>query len=994
MGFRSWSAAAALTLLGALLFAVSSAGAASEAATKTYIVTMLQEPAIAYDGGVAGLPATKPAKGKKLDRTAADVERYVGHLKRSHDAALAEVGGADKLYDYVYALNGVAAKLTAAQAEGLEKLPEVLSVTPDQLYSVDTSSTPEFLGLTGDDGIWAKLRGPEGYGAKGGAGEGIIIGVIDSGVWPENLSYTDRKLQDGKLGKITYGPLTMGPPPAEWRGTCQAGEQFTSNLCNNKLIGARYFNAGWGGDAALEALRPWEFMSPRDFHGHGDHTMSTAGGNYGVPATGAAATFGKISGIAPRARVAMYKALYSLQDASTANGWGVDFAAAADAAVADGVDVINFSVGGTTNNFLDPVQLAFLNAADAGVYVSTSAGNSGPGANTVAHPSPWLSTAAAMTHDRVGVGSVAIAGTNYSGASAGTGSATGNLITFGAAGSPQRLCQLGTLNAAAAGKIVFCERGVNARVEKSFEVQRVGGIGMVLVNPPAGGSLNADLHFVPSVHLQGDRYATIEAAALAGQAASIAGQVLYDQPAPFMAAFSSRGPITAGDGDLLKPDLGAPGVDVLAAVAPPGNRGRDYDLYSGTSMASPHIAGLAALFKQLHPDWSPMAIKSALMTTGYDVLDSFTGTAASDASALKAFAQGAGHVDPPKAVDPGLVYDSDALDWFAFLCGATNGVGAGTCNALAGLGYSFDRSDMNLASIAVGDLAGTQTVTRRVTNVSRKASTYSWSASISGIDVAVSPSTLTLAPGQTAEYEVTFTRTTADLNRYTAGQLTWTDGTHVVRSPVVIRPVPMAAPINVVSNGTPVSWQVKTGYVGTLTASVGGLVPATQSAWSLTQDPNQAFAVADPAGTFKFDVSVPAGATFRTGIYADAITPAGTDLDLYVYRDGTQVGSSSDGDSNEEVTLTNNGTTGTYSVYVHAFFTNGPTATGQLFSWVVGSVNAGNTTISGVGPATVGTQTHTATFSGLAPATRYLGRVDYSDGTAQIARTLLTVRTP
>jgi len=599
-----------------------------------------------------------------------------------------------------------------------------------------------------------------------------------------------------------------------------------------------------------------------------------------------------------------------------------------------------------------------------------------------------------MTHDRVGVGSVTIAGANYSGASAGTGSATGNLITFGAAGSPQRLCQLGTLNAAAAGKIVFCERGVNARVEKSFEVQRVGGIGMVLVNPPAGGSLNADLHFVPSVHLQGDRYATIETAALAGQAASIAGQVLYDQPAPFMAAFSSRGPITAGDGDLLKPDLGAPGVDVLAAVAPPGNRGRDYDLYSGTSMASPHIAGLAALFKQLHPDWSPMAIKSALMTTGYDVLDSFTGTAASDASALKAFAQGAGHVDPPKAADPGLVYDSDALDWFAFLCGATTGVGASTCNALAGLGYSFDRSDMNLASIAVGDLAGTQTVTRRVTNVSRKASTYRWSASISGIDVAVSPSTLTLAFSQTAEYEVAFTRTTADLNRYTAGHLTWTDGTHVVRSPVVIRPVPMAAPINVLSNGTPVSWQVKTGYVGTLTASVGGLVPATQSAWSLTQDPNQTFAVADPAGTFKFDVSVPAGATFRTGIYEDAITPAGTDLDLYVYRDGTQVGSSSDGDSNEEVTLTNNGTTGTYSVYVHAFFTNGPTATGQLFSWVVGSVDAGNTTISGVGPATVGTQTHTATFSGLSPATRYLGRVDYSDGTARIARTLLTVRTP
>ena len=637
MRLRSLGVLGALALLGTLLLAVSAAGAAGEtAAKKTYIVTMLQEPAVAYEGGTAGLAATKPAKGKKLDRGSASVERYVGHLKSTHDAALAQVGGAEKLYDYVYTLNGVAAKLTAAQAEGIAKVPGVASVVADQLYSVDTSSTPAFLGLSGEDGLWAKLRGPEGYGSKGGAGEGIIIGVIDSGVWPENLSYTDRKLQDGKLGKQVYDA------PADWHGTCQAGEQFTSDLCNNKLIGARFYNVGWGGSAALKAARPWEFMSPRDFHGHGDHTMSTAGGNYGVPATGAAASFGTISGIAPRARVAQYKALWSTQDASTASGWSVDFVAAADQAVADGVDVINFSVGGTSTNFLDPVQIAFLNAADAGVYVSTSAGNSGPGANTVAHPSPWLSTAAAMTHDRVGAGAATIDGVEYAGASAGTGSSSGQLITFGAPGSPQRLCMLNALPpGAAAGKVVFCERGVNARVEKSFEVQRVGGVGMILVNPTAN-SLNADLHFVPSVHLQNGSYAAIEAASLAGKTAAISGQVLYGQPAPFMAAFSSRGPITAGGGDLLKPDLGAPGVDVLAAVAPPGNRGRMYDLYSGTSMAAPHIAGLAALFMQLHPDWSPMAIKSALMTTGSDVLDTFADTAVADASGHKAFAQGAG----------------------------------------------------------------------------------------------------------------------------------------------------------------------------------------------------------------------------------------------------------------------------------------------------------------------------------------------------------------
>lgn len=495
-------------------------------------------------------------------------------------------------------------------------------------------------------------------------------------------------------------------------------------------------------------------------------------------------------------------------------------------------------------------------------------------------------------------------------------------------------------------------------------------------------------------HLQGDHYAAIEAASLAGRNASIVGEVRYDQPAPFMAAFSSRGPILGGGGDLLKPDLGAPGVDVLAAVAPPGNRGRDFDLYSGTSMASPHVAGVAALFKQLHPDWSPMAIKSALMTTGTDVLDTFADTAAADPSALKAFGQSAGQVRPWLAADPGLVYDSDVFDWFAFLCGATNQVPASTCSFLTGLGYSTDRSDMNLASIAIGDLAGTQTVMRRVTNVDEKTSTYTAAVSLSGIDATVTPSSLTLAPGETAGFTVAFARTSAPLNKYTAGWLTWSDGRHEVRSPIVIKPVAMATPTEVFSTGAPVSWQVKTGYVGSLAATVGGLVPATKTPWTVAQDPDQDFDPADATGTFKFDLAVASGSVLRAGIYEDAITPSGTDLDLFVYRGETLVGARWDNDSSEEVTVTNTSTAATYSVYVHGFDTKGPSATGTLFTWVVGTTPAGNVTVSGVNPATVGTQTHTATFSGLAPATRYLGRVDYSDGTVTIARTLLNVRTP
>ena len=993
MGVKSFGALLVFVVLAAVVAVAPASQAASDESTSIYVVQLIQAPAASYEGGVAGHPATKPLRGKKLDNQSARVRGYAAYLDRQHSEALAAVGGAGKLYDYTIAFNGFAARLSAAQAKALEKVPGVLSVEEDVIYEADTATTPHYLGLDSPHGLWQRLGGVTG---KSGAGENMIIGVIDSGITPESVSFTDRKIKPNKLGKVEYGPVDIGQPPDGWAGTCQTGEEWIASNCNNKLIGARYFNTGFGGDAGINTSRPWEFNSPRDYNGHGTHTTSTAGGNHGVPPTGAAAVFGKVSGMAPRARVAMYKALWSTQDSSVASGTGIDLLAAIDAAVGDGVDVINYSISGTSTNFLDGAEIAFLNAADAGVFVSASAGNNGPGASTVAHPSPWITTVAAETHDRVGAGSAVIDGVSYSGASAGTGSATGELVTFGTPGSPARLCQLNTLTDAAAGKVVFCERGVNARVEKSFEVARVGGIGMVMVNPTPN-SLNADLHFVPSVHLQNDAYAAVSAAATAGgKTAAISGEILFEQPAPFMAAFSSRGPLTAGAGDLLKPDVGAPGVDVLAAVAPPGQRGREFDLFSGTSMSAPHIAGIATLLKQAHPNWSPMAIKSALMTTATDVLEPFTDTPAADVSALRAFAQGAGHVQPNNANDPGLVFDSDANDWLAFLCGATSGVNPAVCAQLSAAGYSFDRSDMNVPSIAIGDLAGVQTVKRRVTNVDDRRATYAASGSLTGVGVSVSPSSFSIGPGETKTFEVSFTRSTALLNRYTAGSLTLAGGGHTVRIPLVVRPVAFGAATEASSNGSPVSWQVRVGYNGPLNATVGGLVPAIQTAFTVAQDPDQTFNRLDPTGTFSTNVVVPAGAVFRSTITEDAIAPNGTDLDMFVFSGAAQVGASADGDSNEEVTLRNGGANPlTLTVYIHGFSTNGPSATGTLFTWTVGTASAGNTTISGiVSPATVGTQTHTAAFSGLAANTRYLGRVEYNDGTAALGRTLLSVRTP
>jgi subtilisin family serine protease len=310
-------------------------------------------------------------------------------------------------------------------------------------------------------------------------------------------------------------------------------------------------------------------------------------------------------------------------------------------------------------------------------------------------------------------------------------------------------------------------------------VADAGGVGMILANVlPLG--LNVDLHFVPSIHVDVGAGDAIKAyiAANPGSTAEITttSDFVLGRGRD-VAQFSSRGPLGA-TGDVLKPDLLGPGVDILAATSP-DVVGRSWDLMSGTSMSSPHLAGLAALLRQLHPQWSPMAIKSALMTTAT------TSTRNTGEPILgTALDYGAGFVVPDAAADPGLVYDSTQPDWIRFTCGLRP-----TTSGCAQAG-AIDPSDLNQASIAVGALAGTQAVTRTVTNVGAVAGTYAVSVTPPpGVDVAVTPATLTLAPRESASYTVTMTTTTAPLGRYAAGDLTWSDGVHQVHSPVVVRPV-------------------------------------------------------------------------------------------------------------------------------------------------------------------------------------------------------------
>src|SRR3954452_24538109 len=374
-----------------------------------YIVQMAQDPAVSYHGGVAGFKATAPAKGQKIDPFATDVVKYSDYLRSQHGSMLARVGGSQKLYDYVTTYNGFAAQITADQAATLKKQDGVLAVTEDTEREADTSVSPTFLGLNAPGGLWSQLGGL-GDKKTAGAGENIIIGVIDSGIWPESKSFSDRDASGNLVFQQISGFHGKCEGASADRATASDGS-WNASLCNQKLIAAQHYNAGMGGDAGVKADRPWEFLSPRDFNGHGTHTTSTAGGENGVNSGS-----GLTSGMAPRARVAMYKALWHTAD-GRATGSTSDLVAAIDQAVADGVDVINYSISGSLTNFADPVEVAFLFATDAGVFVATSAGNEGPTASTVNHPRPWLTTVAAGTHKESAIGHAALGnGSTYNGA--------------------------------------------------------------------------------------------------------------------------------------------------------------------------------------------------------------------------------------------------------------------------------------------------------------------------------------------------------------------------------------------------------------------------------------------------------------------------------------------------------------------------------------------------------------------------------------------------
>ena len=1020
--------------LASLVLCASLATHAAGDIRRTYIVQLAAEPAASYTGNVTGFAATKPVAGARFNARSSAALAYKGFLDNQHNTVAALVRGAPIVAKYDTVYNGFAAKLTDAEVAALQASPRVVAVHVDEARKLDTISTPTFLGLKAPGGLWSQTVA--GFALKG---EDIVIGVVDGGIWPESPSYADRVNAGNPV--FSGGTLAYGAAPAGWLGSCStvAGEGFVAaQHCNNKLIGAQFFNAGF---IASGAVKHWtEFYSPRDsvagatgHGGHGSHTSSTAGGNSNAPAVIGGLSMGPASGMAPRARIAAYKVCYTYVNAAATDGTGSqnscftsDSMSAIDKAVADGVHVINYSISGSLTNVNDPVEQAFLRATNAGVFVAASAGNSGPAAS-VAHISPWLTTVAASTHDRALKGTVTLGnGATYTGASMNATALGASPMILSvdakaatASTSDANLCFLNsgglpTLDPAkAAGKVVVCTRGTNARVEKSLTVATAGGVGMVLVDN--GGGLVAELHSVPTVHVTAADGALIKAyAPLAGSTAAIGTFFIGTQPAPVMAGFSSRGP-NAGDDNMLKPDLTAPGVDIIATVTPGLSAAQrdavangtlvpppDWASYQGTSMSSPHVAGLAALLRQAHPTWSPAAIKSSLMTTATTTL---TDGLAGAQNGLLPWAQGAGHVVPNKAVDPGLVYDAGTADYIRYQCKVNKAAvsPASDCTTFGTLDQTYN---FNLPSITVGSISGNVTVTRKVTNVGTSSATYTSSATVPGFTPVVTPASLTLAPGQTKTFTLKLTATTAVANAWNYGSLTWTDGVHVVKSPVTAKTGnPIVAPSLV--TGTTVAGSrlitIQTGISGRLSANKGGmknvamgaLASLTGGGLSRASLKTACTAGVDTASVKVYPVTIPAGTIVARFALRDAdVGTAGDDNDLMLLSpSGVATYSGNDG-SNESVQVSNP-VAGSYKVCVTAYG-GAASMTHLLSSWVVTTADA-SSSLNVMLPGNVvagGTATVGLSWSGLAMGGRYVGGVQFKDPAGNVqATTVLLVGT-
>lgn len=657
---------------------------------------------------------------------------------------------------------------------------------PDTVRQIHTTQTPRFLGLEDNSGIWPNSD----------YAEDVIVGVLDTGIWPERPSFSDEGLS---------------PVPSSWKGKCETSKDFPASLCNRKIIGARAYHKGYEASLGRKIDESVEPISPRDTEGHGTHTASTAAGSVVSNASFYEYARGEARGMAIKARIAAYKICWS------AGCFDSDILAAMDQAVEDGVHIISLSVGATgfaPQYDRDSIAIGAFGAAQQGVIVSCSAGNSGPNPYTAVNIAPWILTVGASTLDREFPADVILGdGRIYGGVSLYSGDPLSDekipLVYAEDCGS--KYCYSGELDSSkVAGKIVICDRGGNARVAKGSAVKLAGGLGMIHSNTAENGEeLLADSHLIPATMVgqtAGDKIKEYVKSSSSPVATIVSrGTVIGKSPsAPRVASFSSRGPnhLTA---EILKPDVIGPGVNILAGWTGSSSptdldidpRRVEFNIISGTSMSCPHVSGLAALLRKAYPEWTPAAIKSALMTTAYYIDN--TGKNLTDLATGKEstpFVHGSGHVDPNRALNPGLVYDIEMNNYVDFLCA---------------IGYDSKRiavfvknpatvdctakklpspGDLNYPSFSVvfDSENGVVTYKRSVKSVCENVdAVYEVKVNAPlGVEVSVSPSKLAFSSENSVlSYEITFSSVGIS-STWSFGSIEWSDGEHLVRSPIAV----------------------------------------------------------------------------------------------------------------------------------------------------------------------------------------------------------------
>lgn len=1005
-----------------------------QAASGMYIVELKGPTAISMAAQLGELTPSNQlvAKfGNNYNATTPAMKAYVETMKARQAAVASDIGVENVLHKYAHTFNGFSARLSPAQLKAMSNHPDVAAVYADEVHQLQTTNTPRFLGLVSDAG--------DGLHDLGIAGEDVIVGILDSGIWPENPSFSGQD---------------FGPAPAGWAGACNVGsvgsfvdangvviyddttappDEFT---CNNKLIGARYFGSTFSSVYEMQ-FGLGAFASARDDDGHGSHTASTAAGNAGVTAVLAGTNVnGTLSGVAPRARIAAYKVCWNANYTNPEGGaergcFFGDSLAAIDAAVVDGVDVLNYSIG-NAQAINTPVYNASLSAANAGVFFAASAGNSGPTPATVSNIAPWIATVAASTYD--GISAVVGAGldvnsgdlapsTIFSVPSAiGTPVPEAGLTGDLALADPVLACD--PLTNDLTGKIALISRGTCGFTIKLNNAQAAGAIGAVVytlsgtpiamggdpVGIPGVMVFNADgLSLAQSVN-NGTTNVTMTTDGAFLEATEVGN---------IMAGFSSRG-VNTQSADILKPDITAPGVRILAAYTPQrlrfGNnpQGENFAYLQGTSMSSPHIAGMAALLAGENPTWTPAQIKSAIMTTARQDLVKENGLTPADP-----FDFGAGHTDPAPSLNPGLVYSANLGDYLGFLCGqgeaalVSSARFGADCATLEAQGFATDASQLNYPSIAIGELIDTETISRTVTDVTGNGGSYSvnveapagTTVTVATFDAAGNETAspfLEVAPNGTASYTLTFNSVAGfTANEWAFGAVTLESADANVRSPIAVfqvssETIVVPETLSLQLNRGRASFFVQSLYTGQFNFDYAGLTPAFGIESSAISDPGEFdFGGNVPNSTF---LTIPEGVSLmRFSLRDELVSVPGTNLDLLVYRcvafSCNFVDSATGPDSNEDLIIVNPepnapGAGNIYILFVQGVDTLGnATVDYTVPTWIVDGAES-STRVSG-SPRAIANRFQNMRVSarGLDSEQLYMGTITFTDANGVVQGT-------